>query len=468
MRWAWRLGILENPKWYPGLTPASPAAAFQRVLRQLGYPCPRPCDAGELDVIPSATPGRLLVTVPVGVAPGHVMKVPTADAGVVDATVPSDLEAGGVFELILPPAEVRAASAQGGAPSTPAAPSSLPSSSSASSSAAADAATADPISQGHDGGRSSGSGSGVGSGGISGSAGSEGSGGRDGNGGIGGGSVGGDVERRQDSARCADGTRIARQPHVVLLMADDLGFTDLGYAGSTVVKTPTIDTLARHAVHLTNFFAPTWCAPSRAALMSGRAPWSIGVTAALMEPPPREVMLLPELLGSVGYRTALVGKLHLIPDRKAHPAGHPKVGHGLDHFYGFVGGMTGYWERSPSWQRNGERLVERGYTTHLITKEAVEVVASHPLHRHASTTTATTTSSAATATAASGGGNGGGALPPWSTGTHTPLFLWVSWTAPHRPMEATPEEEALYPESLHPKVRTYAAMVPRLPGSKEF
>ena len=64
-----------------------------------------------------------------------------------------------------------------------------------------------------------------------------------------------------------------------------------GYAGSTVVKTPTIDTLARHAVHLTNFVTPTWCAPSRAALMAGRAPWEIGVTAALMEPPPRDLAL---------------------------------------------------------------------------------------------------------------------------------------------------------------------------------
>ena len=148
-------------------------------------------------------------------------------------------------------------------------------------------------------------------------------------------------------------------------------------------------------------------------------------------------VLLPELLKSVGYKTALVGKLHLIPDREAHPTGHPKVGHGLDHFYGFVGGMTGYWERSASWQRNGERFSEKGYTTHLITKEAVAVVNAHPLHRHNSRTVVSA------------------ALP-----THVPLFLWVAWTAPHRPMEATPEEEALYPEeTLHPKVRTYAAMV---------
>lgn len=72
-----------------------------------------------------------------------------------------------------------------------------------------------------------------------------------------------------------------RQPHIIVLMADDLGMSDLGYTGSSFVRTPTLDTLARHAVHLANFFAPTWCAPARSALLTGRLPWEVGVTAAL-------------------------------------------------------------------------------------------------------------------------------------------------------------------------------------------
>ena len=58
-------------------------------------------------------------------------------------------------------------------------------------------------------------------------------------------------------------------------MADDLGYQDVAYMGSTIIQTPAIDKLAMDAVHLTNFFAPTWCAPSRAAFLSGRVPWEV-------------------------------------------------------------------------------------------------------------------------------------------------------------------------------------------------
>ncbi len=167
-----------------------------------------------------------------------------------------------------------------------------------------------------------------------------------------------------------------------------------------------------------------------------------------MEPPLAKVTLLPELLKELGYRTSLVGKLHWIPDRKAHPSGHPKVGHGLDHFYGFVGGWTGYFNRSRSWQRNGERFQEEGYTTHLISREAAAVIAahaaSHPLDP------------AAAAAVAQSGRLASKHAPV------APLFLWVSWTAPHRPMEAVAEDEAVYPQTLHPRLRTYGAMVTAL------
>ena len=132
---------------------------------------------------------------------------------------------------------------------------------------------------------------------------------------------------RHRQARCTDGTPVAA-PHIVVLMADDLGYADLGYMGSSVVHTPSIDALAAEAVHLTNFWASTWCAPSRTAFLTGRTPWEVGVSASLMLAPPAGLHLLPEIVKSAGYYTAIIGKHHIVPDRHAHPMGHPKVGHG--------------------------------------------------------------------------------------------------------------------------------------------
>ncbi len=229
-------------------------------------------------------------------------------------------------------------------------------------------------------------------------------------------------------ATCSDGIRVRAPPHVLVLMADDLGYQDLSYMGSSIIDTPAIDALASDAVHLTNFFAPTWCAPSRAAFISGRVPWEVGVTAGVMHPPRAGLLLLPEALRAAGYRTALVGKNHMVADRRAHPTGHPRVGHGLDHFCGFYGGACGYWARS-GWQCNGEPSQEAAnrsvYTTDLISHMAVRVIESHP---------------AAVA----------------------PLFLWVSWTAPHRPLEAHPAVLDRMPATLPPRSRVYAAMVSSL------
>ena len=170
----------------------------------------------------------------------------------------------------------------------------------------------------------------------------------------------------------------------------------------------------------------------------------VGVTVGIMQPPPADVVLLPEALRrGGGYRTALIGKNHMVPYRRAHPDGHPRVGHGLDHFCGFYGGASGYWPSGrKGWQCNGQALEdEQGvYTTDLITREAVRVVAWHP-------TSPPTLSSRPDSFAPS-------ELP-----ATLPLFLWVSWTAPHRPLDADPEVLRTVPTTLPLRVRTYVAMV---------
>ena len=162
------------------------------------------------------------------------------------------------------------------------------------------------------------------------------------------------------------------RPHIMVYMADDMGFHDTSYAGSTVVKTPHLDALARRGITLSHFRTPTWCAPSRASFLTGRHPWEVGVSAAFgWTALGRDSLLLPEMLRPLGYRTAIVGKFHFNPRTcsRHHTTGGP-FGCGFDAQYGFVGGQSDYYKHHTTWSRDGKRLRERGYMTELLAAEA--------------------------------------------------------------------------------------------------
>lgn len=146
-----------------------------------------------------------------------------------------------------------------------------------------------------------------------------------------------------------------RPPHVIQLMADDLGSLDTSYGGSSLLRTPHLDSLARHATHLTNFRTPTWCAPSRAAFLTGRHGWELGIASAhAWTVLGRDTLLLSELLREMGYWTSVVGKFHFNPRTcsRIHTSG-GGFGCGFDHQYGFVGGMSDYYQHHQSWSRDG-------------------------------------------------------------------------------------------------------------------
>jgi len=128
--------------------------------------------------------------------------------------------------------------------------------------------------------------------------------------------------------------RAEKQPNIVLIFADDLGYTDLGCFGSTKIRTPNIDSLARNGIKLTNFHVPqAVCTASRAALLSGCYPNRVGILGALAPNSKNGIKdaenLLPEYLKKQGYSTALFGKWHL-----GDSALHSPLRHGFDTYFG--------------------------------------------------------------------------------------------------------------------------------------
>ena len=103
------------------------------------------------------------------------------------------------------------------------------------------------------------------------------------------------------------------RPNIVLVMTDDQGMGDLSCMGNEVVRTPHIDRFYEKATRFTDFQVSPTCAPTRAAIMSGRPPFKVGVTHTIMqrERMALEVFTLPQTLQSAGYATGLFGKWHL-------------------------------------------------------------------------------------------------------------------------------------------------------------
>ena len=230
----------------------------------------------------------------------------------------------------------------------------------------------------------------------------------------------------------------SKKPHIVFILADDLGFNDIGYHNSKI-KTEVLDELAHEGVRLENYYVQPICTPTRAQLLTGRYDIHTGLQHGIIWPsqanalPKNETTIAAKLKES-GYKTHIVGKWHVgfyrkefIPTRR-----------GFDSFYGFLTGGQDYYTHvnrlgfhKPGYKflngydfwRDEEVLrdVVGEYTTILFAKEAVRIIKEHDPKK--------------------------------------PLFLFLSFQAPHMPLQVPKRFLERYNHIKDHNRRIYAAMV---------
>ena len=214
-------------------------------------------------------------------------------------------------------------------------------------------------------------------------------------------------------------------PHVVIMLADDLGWADTGFNGSEI-STPHLDSLAASGVRMNQFYVSPVCTPTRAALMTGRYPIRMGLQCGVIRPwamhgLPLDERTLPQALKEVGYTTALVGKWHLGHNKREYLP----TNRGFDHQYGHYNGAIDYFKLNRDgghdWHRNDKRCDDKGYATDLTANEAVSIISKHNPEK--------------------------------------PLFLYVPFSAPHTPLQAPKRYIDKYASIKEKNQRVYSAMV---------
>lgn len=222
------------------------------------------------------------------------------------------------------------------------------------------------------------------------------------------------------------------RPNVIVIMADDLGFSDIGCYGGEI-RTPNLDRLAADGLRFNNFYNTGRSCPTRASLLTGLYQHQAGIGRMTFDDGlpgyrgtlSKNAVTIAEVLGSAGYRTGMVGKWHvaetpLRPDQRqwlAHRVYHEEFAdkanypthRGFEDFYGTIYGVVDYFD--PFSLVEGEEPVrevpDNYYITDDLSRKAVEYVNEY----------------------AAGG---------------RPFFLYLSYTAPHWPLHARPEDIEKY------------------------
>ncbi|MGA9639585.1 sulfatase family protein [Flavobacterium sp.] len=235
------------------------------------------------------------------------------------------------------------------------------------------------------------------------------------------------------------------KPNILVILCDDLGYSDVGFNGSKDIITPELDKLAHDGTIFSSaYVAHPFCGPSRAALMTGRYPHEFGAPYNLpdmgmnmKDGVPVEETFFSNALQQAGYYTSAIGKWHLGYGEQFHPNNR-----GFDDFYGFLGGGHDYFPEDfkvkydaqikngnkniyaylKPLTHNKEEVDEKEYITDALSREAVRVIKE-------------------------------------AKEKQKPFFMYLAYNAPHVPLEAKEEDLKVFEHIQDKDRRTYAAMV---------
>ena len=217
----------------------------------------------------------------------------------------------------------------------------------------------------------------------------------------------------------------ADQPNIILMMGDDMGYSDIGCYGSEI-ETPNLDALATDGLRFTQFYNTARCCPTRASLLTGLYPHQAGVGHMMSDRGVdgyrgnlnRQCMTIAEVLGTNGYRTYMAGKWHITKETK--PTG-PKVNwpvqRGFNRFYGTIHGAGSFFDPNTLTRDNTyispyadpEYKPKDYYYTDAISDHAVRYISDHAKQN-----------------------------------ADKPFFIYVAYTSAHWPMHAHPKDIAKY------------------------
>lgn len=240
----------------------------------------------------------------------------------------------------------------------------------------------------------------------------------------------------------------AERPNILVILADDLGYNDVGFTGCKDIQTPVLDKLAANGMVFRNAYVThPYCGPSRAGLLTGRYQARFGMEINTTYSPfdshmglPLDETIFAKRLQAVGYRTGIVGKWHM----GAAPSYHPN-NRGFDHFYGFLGGGHTY---LPEKVNTLIPLVNQNGIPNYVANEGDHL----PLIQNNNAgefneylTTALSRNAA-----------------KFVKEANQPFLLYLAYNAPHAPLEAPKETIEKYKNISNKHRQIYAAMIDKM------